>query len=304
MSHTSLTLRLSLSLLAFWLCLATAFAKDPPAKIVKDIAYYAPDAPGTGDLEYRAERCKLDVYIPAHDEGQKLPVVVWFHGGGLTGGNKARPRGFENQPIIVVAANYRFLTKATPREVIQDAAAAVNWAIANIEQHGGDRARVSVAGHSAGGYLSMMIGMNEEYLAAHERKNTDLAGVYSVSGQATTHYEIAEMPRKADGKRAEGWKRPENQRRDNPITLNEYAPLSYTARKLPPLYLLCGDPKVEWPARVEENQLLAAMLNTVKDHNTVEFRSYPGKDHGGCVVPAVEDIRKWVVGEKTLAPDK
>ena len=286
--------------LLFVLCCATlpALAKDPPVKVVKDISYYAPDAPGTGDLEYRAERCKLDVYIPEHNPGQKLPVVVWFHGGGLTGGNKSRPKGFENQPIIVVAANYRFLTKATPREVIQDAAAAVNWTIANIEQHDGDRGRVSVAGHSAGGYLSMMIGMNEEYLAAHERKNTDLNGVYSVSGQCTTHYEIAEMPRKA-----EGWKRPENQRRDNPITLNEYAPLSYTARKLPPMYLLCGDPKVEWPARVEENQLLAAMLNTVKDHNTVEFRSYPDKDHGGCVVPAVEDIRQWVLNEtKTLAP--
>ena len=285
-----------LSLLVCSLCAATTLAKDPPVKVVRDISYYAPDAPGTGDLEYRAERCKLDVYIPTHDEGQKLPVVVWFHGGGLTGGNKALPKGFENQPIIVVAANYRFLTKATPREVIQDAAAAVNWTIANIEQHDGDRTRVSVAGHSAGGYLSLMIGMNEEYLAAHERKNTDLAGVYSVSGQCTTHYEIAEMPRKADG-----WKRPENQRRDNPITLNEYAPLSYTARKLPPLYLLCGDPKVEWPARVEENQLLAAMLKTVKDHNTVEFRSYPGKDHGGCVVPAVEDICRWVLETKTTS---
>jgi acetyl esterase/lipase len=274
-----------------------AFAKDPLAKVVKDISYYVPDARGSGDLDYRAERCKLDVYVPAHAPGVKLPVVVWFHGGGLVGGNKARPKGFENQPLIVVAANYRFLTKAAPREVIADAAAAVHWTIGNIEQHGGDRTRVSVAGHSAGGYLSMMIGMNSEYLAVHDRKNTDLAGVYSVSGQATTHYEIAELTLKAEGK-----KRPENFKRDNPIKLNEFAPLSFTDRKLPPLYLLCGDPAVEWPARVEENALLAAMLKTVKDHNTVEFRSYPGKDHGGCVVPAVEDICKWVLEEKTLKP--
>lgn len=298
MTHTSLKLRVYLPLLAIFICAAvTSFAKDPPDKIVKDIAYYAPDAPGTGDLDYRTERCKLDVYIPAHAEGQKLPVVVWFHGGGLTGGNKSRPKGFENQPIIVVAANYRFLTKATPREVIADAAAAVHWTIGNIEQHGGDRGRVSVAGHSAGGYLSMMIGMNAEYLAVHERKNTDLAGVYSVSGQATTHYAIAETALKAEGK-----KRPENFKRDNPIKLNEFAPLSYTDRKLPPMYFLCGDSAVEWPARVEENALIAAMLKTVKDHNTVEFRSYPGKDHGGCVVPAAEDIRKWILEEKKAAP--
>lgn len=216
-----------------------ALAKDPPEKIVKDIAYYTPDAHdalATGDLDYRAERCKLDVYIPPHAPGVKLPVVVWFHGGGLTGGSKARPKGFADQPIIVVAVNYRLLPKAAPRDVIQDAAAAVNWTMANIEQHDGDRGRVSVAGHSAGGYLSMMIGMNSEYLAAHDRKNTDLAGVYSVSGQATTHYEIAELPRKA-----EGWKRPENFKRDNPIKLNEFAPLSYTDRKLPPMYFLCGD---------------------------------------------------------------
>lgn len=296
MTLTSFKLRISLPLLVFFVyAAATALAKEPPEKILQDIAYYAPDAPANGDLDYRAERCKLDVYIPAHAPGVKLPVVVWFHGGGLIKGNKSRPKGFEDQPIIVVAANYRFLTKAAPREVIQDAAAAVHWTIGNIEQHGGDRMRVAVAGHSAGGFLSMMIGMNSEYLAAHDRKNTDLAGVYSVSGQATTHYEIAEAPLKAEGK-----KRPENFKRDNPIQLNEFAPLSYTDRKLPPMYLLCGDPAVEWPARVEENQLLAAMLKTVKDHNTVEFRSYPGKDHGGCVVPAVEDIRRWVLEQKVM----
>jgi acetyl esterase/lipase len=295
MIATSFKLRTFLLLLAYFIGISTISAKDPPEKILKDIPYYTPserDALATGDLDYRAERCKLDVYIPAHAQGKKLPVVVWFHGGGLVKGNKARPRGFENQPIIVVAANYRFLTKAAPREVIEDAAAAVNWTIGNIEQHDGDRGRVSVAGHSAGGYLSMMIGMNSTYLAAHDRKNTDLAGVYSVSGQCTTHYEIAELPLKAEGK-----KRPENFKRDNPIQLNEFAPLSYTDRKLPPLYLLCGDPAVEWPARVEENQLLAAMLKTVKDHNTVEFRSYAGKDHDSCVEPAVEDIRKWVLGD-------
>ncbi len=295
MSTKSSSLRFFL-LFAYCLFAATAVAKDPPVTVVKDIPYYTPsanDALATGDLDYRAERCKLDIFKPTESAGKKLPVVVWFHGGGLTGGNKARPAGFADQPIIVVAVNYRLLPKAAPREIIQDAAAAVNWTIANIEQHGGDRTRVAVAGHSAGGYLSMMIGMNAEYLAAHDRKNTDLAGVYSVSGQATTHYAITELPLTTEGK-----KRPENFRRDNPIKIDEFAPLSYTDRKLPPLYFLCGDPAVEWPARVEENMLLAAMLKTVKDHNTVEFRSYPEKNHGTCVAPAVEEICKWVLAEK------
>src|SRR5688500_7564197 len=74
------------------------------AEQIKDVPYYAQDFPGSGDLQYRAERCKLDICIPEHQDKEKLSTVVWFHGGGLTGGEKHVIEAFTKQKIIVVAA--------------------------------------------------------------------------------------------------------------------------------------------------------------------------------------------------------
>lgn len=265
----------------------------PAAELIKDVAYYAEDFPGSGDRQYRAERCKLDVCAPDHEPGEKLPTIVWFHGGGLTGGAKHIIDDFTQQKIIVVAVNYRLMPKAKCPDFLEDAAAAVAWTFANIEKHGGDKAKIYVAGHSAGGYLAMMIGMDAQYLARHDRKNTDLAAIYPISGQATTHFAIVAAAQAAQGKT-----RPANFKRDNPITISEYAPLFYTDQKLPPIHLLCGDARLEWPARVEENALLAAMIRTVTDHNVIEFRSFPDKNHGSCLEPSVDYIGKSIRGEK------
>ncbi len=268
-------------------------ASSLAAERINDVAYYAADFPGSGDLPYRAERCKLDICIPDHDEEEKLPTVVWFHGGGLSGGEKHVIEEFTTNRIIVVAVNYRLIPKASSPEFIEDAAAAVAWTFANIEKHGGDKTKIGIAGHSAGGYLTMMVGMNPEYLAKHKLKNTDLAAIYPISGQATTHFAIV-----AAAEEEKGRSRPKNFTRDNPITINEYAPLRYTDQLLPPIHLLCGDAKIEWPARVEENALMAAMIRTVSDHNVIEFRSFPDTNHGSCVKPSVEYICKSIRGDK------
>ena len=65
---------------------------------------------------YAQERCKLDVYYP---EGQKnAPVVVWFHGGGIEGGNKHIDQELKNSGLVVVAANYRLLPKAKIDDIL------------------------------------------------------------------------------------------------------------------------------------------------------------------------------------------
>lgn len=277
-----------LSVALVLLC-STSFA----AELLKDIPYYRPDFPGSGDLQYRAERCKLDVCIPDMGEGEKMPTVVWFHGGGLSGGGKRVIDDFTDHQIIVVAVNYRLLPRAKKPDFIEDAAAAVAWTFENIEKHGGDKTRIYVAGHSAGGYLTMMVGMAPPYLARHGLKNTAIAGIYPVSGQATTHFALVAAALAEQGK-----SKPANFRRDNPPVIDEFAPLNYTDQRLPPTHLLCGDPKLEWPARVEENALLAAMIRTVTDHNAIEFRSFPNTNHGSCVGPSTEYIWKSICGEK------
>ena len=100
-------------------------------KTLADIAYHGPDV---GD-DYARSRCKLDLY---HPEGLKdFATVVWFHGGGLTGGSRTVPQALKGNGFAVVAVDYRLSPKAMAPAYIEDAAAAVAWTFKNIESHGG-----------------------------------------------------------------------------------------------------------------------------------------------------------------------
>ncbi len=113
----------------------------------------------TDDLTESARgRCRLDVYYPTNTSG--YATVVWFHGGGLTSGERFIPEELKRQGIAVVAANYRLAPDAASPTYIEDAAAAVAWTLRNIERFGGSAERVVLSGHSAGGYLAAMIGLD------------------------------------------------------------------------------------------------------------------------------------------------
>ena len=143
--------------LAVLLLLAgTGYAQDRPAtKYVteKDTPYRT----GDGVTASMREQCKLDVYHPQGATG--FPTVVWFHGGGLTEGKKAIPPGLANKGLAVIAANYRLSPSVTAPAYIEDAAAAVAWTFSNGDRSGGSRTHVYVAGHSAGGSLTAMVGL-------------------------------------------------------------------------------------------------------------------------------------------------
>ncbi|MBQ5455646.1 MAG: alpha/beta hydrolase, partial [Prevotella sp.] len=171
---------------------------------------------------YSKERLKLDVYYP---EGKKdCPVVVWFHGGGLEGGSKEIPWKLREKGIVVVGANYRLLPKVTVKETLDDAAEAVAWVFNNITQYGGDKKKIIVSGHSAGGYLSMMLCLNKAWLNAYQINADDVMMYVPFSGQAITHYNV----RKMQG--------------IQPLqpTIDEFAPLYWVRKDCPPFVLICG----------------------------------------------------------------
>ena len=145
---------------------------------------------------YETERSRLDLYCPAG--AKNLPCLVWFYGGGLTGGAKSEPytraicRALASEGILVACADYRLSPKAKYPAYIEDAAAAVAWVKQHAAEYGGDANRVFVGGHSAGGYLTAMLGLDPQYLRAVGVNVTDLAGFIPISGQMMTHYTIRE----------------------------------------------------------------------------------------------------------------
>ena len=149
---------------------------------VNDISYTESTDP------YAQERCKLDVYYPT--TVQDAPVVVWFHGGGIEGGEKHIDPQLRNSGLVVVAANYRLLPKASIDDILDDAAAAVAWTYKNIAKYGGSKRKIFLAGHSAGGYLLDIIGLDKRWLAKYGVDAHSLAALVPFSGQCVTHYTV------------------------------------------------------------------------------------------------------------------
>lgn len=228
---------------------------------------------------YKSERLKLDVYIP---EGKKdFATLVWFHGGGLTGGEKRHfPKALLEQGFAVVCPNYRLSPKIKAAEAVEDGADAIAWVFENIEKYGGNKNKIFAGGHSAGGYIAGMVGANPEYLKKRGIKNTDLAGLALVSGQVTTHFQV-----KKDFGDNSGNAVPK---------IDEYAVLGHVKNKMPPVCLILGDRKIEWPCRVQENELLAATLRELKTSPRVEFFEIQGKDHGTVAEASPEIIKIFI----------
>ena len=108
---------------------------------------------------------RLDLYLPA--AAGPSPVVVYLHGGGWVGGDKASADDVALiAPLVehgfaVVSANYRLATEAHFPAQLDDARAALAWVRANATRYGLDSARLGAFGVSAGAHLAVLLGIVE-----------------------------------------------------------------------------------------------------------------------------------------------
>lgn len=251
--------------LVYFSILLTLFSQNNNYNIKDNINYYENSASKLDS--YINERCLLDVYYPTNIKN--FATVVWFHGGGLTGGEKFIPQELKEKGIAVVAVNYRLSPKAKSPSYINDAAAAVAWVFKNIAEFGGDTKLIFVSGHSAGGYLSAMIGLDKKWLNQFAINSKNIAAIIPFSGQMITHFTIRQecgIPEK------------------QPI-IDEFAPLYFVSKDAPPLILITGDKENELLGRYEENAYMARMMK-VAGHTQTELFQLEGFDHGGMASPA------------------
>jgi len=272
--------RLPLVLLSFLLLLPLcACAQEKKERVERDIAYRSGDV-----SDYAAERCKLDLLVPAKPG---FATIVWFHGGGLTGGNKQIPKQLVGKGYGVAAPNYRLYPKIKAPVYVEDAAAAVAWVVKNIETYGGDSNKVFVSGHSAGGYLTSMVGLDKSYLKKHGVDANQLAGLMPFSGHTITHFTVRKE-RGIDGK--------------VPV-VDHMAPLFHVRKDAPPLILMTGDRDTEMLGRYEENAYLYRMMKVV-GHQRTELYEFQGFGHNmvdpghKVLLDSVRKILKDISGEK------
>lgn len=222
------------------------------------------------DIPYREgnpdPKCQLDLYLP---KGKKdFATVIWFHGGGLTGGAKEVPERLMKQGIAVIAAGYRLSPKVKAPVYIEDAAAAAAWTVKNIEAHGGSTKKLFISGHSAGGYLASMIVLDKRWLKPYKIDPDTFAGLIPFSGQSITHYTV----------------RQERGIPERQAVIDDLAPLYHVRKDAPPILLLSADREKELLGRYEESAYFWRMLKEV-GHPRVRLLELQGYDHGGMADP-------------------
>ncbi|OOQ59803.1 alpha/beta hydrolase [Mucilaginibacter pedocola] len=248
----------------------------------KGIQYYA-ESVNKQDA-YINSQCKLDLYYPKDAKG--FATIVWFHGGGLTGGGKEIPQALMEKGYAVIGVGYRLSPKAKGPAYIEDAAAAVAWAFNHITQYGGSDKQIYLSGHSAGGYLAMMITLNKKYLAKYDIDANRIAELIPFSGQCITHFTI----------------RQEHGIKDTQPTIDEYAPLYWVRADAPPMLLITGDAEMELLGRYEENAYMARMMK-LAGHKATRLFQLQGFDHGGMATPAFPLLLKEIAARKKAIGD-
>ena len=141
-----------------------------------------PSVPGESTLN-------VNVFTPAPSTDAALPVLVYIHGGGYFSGSPASPwydgAAFNRDGVVTVSVSYRlgfdgfgWIADAPLNRGVLDWILALEWVRDNIAAFGGDPARVTIAGQSAGGGAVLT-------LLGVPRAQSLFNAVYSISGVST-----------------------------------------------------------------------------------------------------------------------
>ncbi len=222
-------------------------------EIIRDIPY----------TENAAKEQVLDLYLP---ENKEFSAFIYFHGGGLVGGDKDNfPAKTElvEKGYAVISANYRLYPNANFPDFINDGAMAVAWVKNNISRFGKCN-KIFIGGSSAGGYITQMLCFNKDYLAKHNIDADQIDGYVMDAGQPTSHF-IVLKERGLDPRR---------------IIVDETAPLYFIAgeRDYPPMKIIVSDNDME--NRLEQTMLLVSTLKHFKcDMSKVDLEIVKDSTH-------------------------
>lgn len=298
----------------YWLAGSQACTSN--ADKIDEVASLYSNTQVIGDIVYKStssRQLKLDAYIPVKRLGEPpwieyseplKPMLLFFHGGGWTSGNKISRSLFLmpyiNRGFGVVTADYRHLDEATLPDIIEDTRAALHWIYAHQEKYRMDTARILVSGESAGGHLALMNGVlsGGNLFLPDSLKNYSLrvAGVINWFGVADLNetYEDWDMAFRAlvagpDTTRAQE-------------ILKQCSPVTYIDSNTVPVLTIHGSED----KAAEYDQAL--LLHRLLDQNKVKNKLWTiqGKKHGNFdsqeMTAAVQQIWKFIETESIFKP--
>jgi acetyl esterase/lipase len=130
-------------------------------------------------------RQRLDIYEPDKLLGDRRPVVVFWHGGRWSEGDKSQYRfvgaALAELGCVTIVPNYRLYPAVKMPGFMQDCARAAVWA-ANYAKDSGNAKHFFLMGHSAGAHLAALVTLDPRYLSAVTAPVPYISGVIGLSG--------------------------------------------------------------------------------------------------------------------------
>jgi versiconal hemiacetal acetate esterase len=121
-----------------------------------------PPDPSVNTIDQIADGVPIRIYTPPSAGTGKLPVGVYYHGGGYLVGNLDSEDAWcryiaKNTPCIIVSVDYRLSTEHKFPAMLDDSLTAYKWAWHNAAKFGGDQSKFFSCGASAGGGLALSV---------------------------------------------------------------------------------------------------------------------------------------------------
>ena len=232
---------------------------------------------------------RLDVYVPDKAAVGPRPLVVFWHGGRWSFGDKADYRfvgaALTELGYVAVLPNYRHYPQVKMPGFMDDAARSALWAAAHGGEFGADPNLFYLMGHSAGAHMAALLTLDSRHFAAAGAAVPPIAGVIGLSGP----YDFLPL-READVQDMFG----------PPQLYPESQPINFVRADAPPMLLIHGlKDNTVWP---KNSRNFASLLRSRGVAATLKL--YPKLVHADTVAalslpargraPTLADIAAFV----------
>ena len=231
------------------------------------------------------ERQVLDLFTP-QDAKDKLPLIIWIHGGGWQNGSKdGFPplfKGYVQKGYAVASINYRLSGHATFPAQIEDCKAAIRWLRAHAQENQIDPDHIGVWGSSAGGHLVALVGTSGNVKEFDVGENLDQSSrVQAVCDfYGPTDFKVFVTTPKYESHSSDN--SPEAKLIGGPVLTNlekaaKLNPITYVTKDDPPFMIVHGDADPTVP--INQSELLFDALK--QSDVPVHFHTINDARHGG-----------------------
>ena len=233
---------------------------------------------GTRHIYKTVGETELPLYVFQNQQIQakgKRPAVVFFFGGGWTGGSpvqfEKQCEHFAKRGMVAITVEYRVSSRHPVKidDCIEDAKSAMRWVRSHAEDLGIDPNRIAAAGGSAGGHLAACTAVMEEFNASSDDKSISAKPnaliLFNPALAIAWDERMPESVRAIAEQKMKG-------RSHAPI--QDVSPLTYASTKQPPCIIFFG---------TEDRLLEGARLyqeDSKKSGNLCEIVTYEGQGHG------------------------